>query len=124
MAIKRYFYSACQKCRERYLRSKSSKSKVLTFHQVNDNTSLWFDKTCSMTKKSFAALLSNLMVRGYRFGALSDLENKQQDGKRLFLTFDDAYVDVYTNCYPLLKKYNIPFYDIIYVIKLLINARI
>lgn len=82
------------------------------FHQIDDNSSNWDNASCSMTKKSFELLIEYLLSTNHKFCSLKDIENifdRKVESNEIYLTFDDAYVDVYNNCFEFLKKYEIPF---------------
>lgn len=103
----RYFYSVIQKLKESYLRIyPRSYGEVLMFHQVDNNKENWIDYNVSITCDSFKKLIKNLVENGNKFGSIDELGVKHN---KIYITFDDGFLDTYTNAYPVLKKYNIPF---------------
>lgn len=85
--------------------------RVFVFHQINDDKTCWKDVACSITADSFARFIYKLKESDAVFGNLDEAIQAKSldDNKRVYLTFDDAYSDVYYNCFPLLKENNIPF---------------
>jgi peptidoglycan/xylan/chitin deacetylase (PgdA/CDA1 family) len=64
----------------------------------------------SVTPRAFEEQLQYLRSTGYESVTLNDLalhltRGKFLPSKPVILTFDDGYVDAYTNAFPLLKKY-------------------
>jgi len=83
---------------------------VLTYHRVN-NTS--YDPSITVSVKNFEKQIEYLAKRR-RVVSLEDLITYIQNGigfpkGSVVITFDDGYRDNYTNAYPILKKYNMPF---------------
>ena len=66
------------------------------------------------TKKSGLRVSPNMFERhlkyfknnGWKFIKMSELQLYENDNKVVAITFDDGYLDNYTNAFPLLKKYN------------------
>lgn len=110
MKLFRYSCGIVQRIFEKYKRIKSSSETVLMFHQVNNDLIKWNDPFCSITEKSFCQLLEK--IQDCTFGTTTDLVKKQQlenEKTIIYITFDDAYDDVYYNCYPILREKEIPY---------------
>ena len=84
---------------------------ILAYHQVND-----FDKNqLTVTVEDFDAQMKFLVDSGYTFITPDDVVNAWDSDsdevklpeKPIIITFDDGYVDMYKNVYPILQKYNI-----------------
>lgn len=107
----RYPFSIYQKICEAFYRHGLSNGDILMFHQVSDNTKIWRDPECCITERAFLDLFSKLKKLPVSYGALPDLFSSVecQGEKRVFVSFDDAFEDVYTVAMPILMKYNIPF---------------
>jgi len=46
--------------------------------------------------------------KGYQFYTLRDLQRQPESHRKIAITFDDGYQDVYQNAFPILKEYQIP----------------
>ncbi len=80
------------------------KSPILTYHQVSDRFNL------SITRQrlhQFERGIRFLYELGYRTVGLEEVGNFCGDGgqRKIALTFDDAYEDVYLNAFPVLQKF-------------------
>jgi peptidoglycan/xylan/chitin deacetylase (PgdA/CDA1 family) len=76
---------------------------VLAYHQVGDR----FDWSITRQKTSqFERGVRFLLERGYRSIRLEELLGRKEDAdeKRIAITFDDAYEDVYRNAFPVLQQ--------------------
>jgi peptidoglycan/xylan/chitin deacetylase (PgdA/CDA1 family) len=83
---------------------------VLLYHHVADNTP--FATTTKI--EDFKAHLAYLSEHGFTVVDLVDATNAIQAGesvpeKSIAIVFDDAFLDIYTTAYPLLKSYDMPF---------------
>jgi len=99
------YYSGCA-----FLLSLISKKGViiLTYHRVNNDT-----EPFSVSLKNFEKQIEYLAHKK-RIISLEELITNIQKGIELpkgcvVITFDDGYKNNYTNAYPILKKYNMPF---------------
>lgn len=93
---------------------------ILQYHHVSDST----PKSTSITPEQFAVHLKYLQENNFNVVPLSQLIThikKQQalKDKTVAITFDDAYLDIFTHAKPLLDKYNYPY--TIYVNPSIIN---
>jgi peptidoglycan/xylan/chitin deacetylase (PgdA/CDA1 family) len=93
---------------------------ILQYHHVSDTT----PKSTSITPEQFAVHLKYLQENSFNVIPLSqlinDIKNQQPlKDKTVAITFDDAYIDIYTNAKPLLDEYNYPY--TIYVNPSIIN---
>jgi len=67
----------------------------------------------SVSPENFERQMKFLKERKYNVIGLNELvnliaHNKRIPGNTVIITFDDGYENLYTNAYPVLKKYNIP----------------
>ncbi len=81
----------------------------LLYHHFSDKT----PKSTSVSPKLFEQHLKYLKENNFQILPLSEvitkLKNKQKlADKCVFITIDDAYISIYNNAYPLIKKYNTP----------------
>lgn len=85
---------------------------VYMFHSVVDKEEDLYSKF-AITKKSFDIFLKSIIQNGMKSmdeKILFEAIDNPSDYKNHFIvTFDDIYDSVYTNAYPILKRYNIPF---------------
>ncbi|WP_425060043.1 hypothetical protein SCACP_06880 [Sporomusa carbonis] len=84
----------------------SSGIPVLNYHEVEDNV----NNPLALTVRDFDDQMAYLHARGYTTITPDQLLNYLNAGgklpdKSILITFDDGYVNNYTNAYPILKKY-------------------
>lgn len=101
----RYFYSGLQKLLELFLNMFPPAGEVLMFHQVDNRRENWLDENCCITCESFKLLIERLAAEGREFRGIGEIHR----GSGIYITFDDGFADTYTNAYPVLKEYKIPF---------------
>ncbi|MFA5215010.1 poly-beta-1,6-N-acetyl-D-glucosamine N-deacetylase PgaB [Sulfuricurvum sp.] len=85
---------------------------ILSYHEIADKSET-LDSTYAVTPSNFDRQIHWLMDNGYHFIGIDDILAYRKAGKPLptnavLITFDDGYESVYTNAYPILKKYRIP----------------
>lgn len=85
---------------------------ILSYHEIADKSQT-LDSTYAVTPSNFDQQMHWLMDNGYHFIGINDILKYRKSGKTLpdkavLITFDDGYRSVYTNAYPILKKYKIP----------------
>jgi biofilm PGA synthesis lipoprotein PgaB len=85
---------------------------VLSYHEIADKSET-LDSSYAVTPEHFEEQVHWLMKSGYRFISIDDIL-KYRKGKKplpekaVLMTFDDGYQSVYTNAFPVIKKYKIP----------------
>ena len=77
---------------------------VLMYHAVSDD--LWGFEELFVSPSDMEQQLAYLTENGYDPIFFEDLPNLENYDKPVILTFDDGYLDNYTQLYPLLEKYN------------------
>ncbi len=91
---------------------RTARVPILMYHYISDPPrgadAVRID--LSVRPQNFEAQLAYLQQQGYTSISLEDLYHYMKDGtplppKPIILTFDDGYVDAYTNALPLLLKY-------------------
>jgi len=83
---------------------------VLQYHHVDVGT----PPITSISPTNFAAHLQYLDDNSFNILPLNEIDEALKNGKELpgkviAITFDDAYVSIYTEAYPLLRLKNLPF---------------
>jgi peptidoglycan/xylan/chitin deacetylase (PgdA/CDA1 family) len=83
---------------------------ILQYHHISETT----PRSTSTTPEMFAAHLEHIHKQGYAIVPLENIVALLKDGKPLpdktaVITFDDGYESVYSQAFPLLKKYDYPF---------------
>lgn len=84
---------------------------ILMYHYINDEEPL--KSKLGVSPSSFEKQMRFLRRHNYNIITLEELVNliageNKIPRKTVAITFDDGYLDNYTNAYPVLKKYNIP----------------
>ncbi|MFK0569671.1 polysaccharide deacetylase family protein [Endozoicomonas sp.] len=97
-------------CLSSNLTQASSSAVILQYHHVSNDT----PKITSVTPETFREHMSYLAENKFNVIPLIDaveaLRNKQVlPEKTVTITFDDAYLSIYTNAFPILKEYGFPF---------------
>lgn len=84
---------------------------ILMYHYVNDEEPL--KSKLGISPKTFERQMRFLREHKYNILSLDELADliknkKKMPPKTVAITFDDGYLDNYTNVFPVLKKYRIP----------------
>ena len=92
----------------RFFTPSGNKLRVLEYHSISTDG---FEDQITISKEKFIRQLDYLKSEGYTTMWLSEIDDYQQKRKPLppktvVLTFDDGYVNNYTELFPLLKQYN------------------
>ena len=97
---------------------------VLCFHRVKIPSGSLLDRRVGVTKPSdLVEVIRFLRMAGYHFVGLETLVKMVEEGnfqRVAAVTFDDGFNDLFTNAFPILKQYNIPF--TCFLISSLINS--
>lgn len=83
---------------------------VLMYHRFNEPE----HPSTNISTQRFEEQMNFLAVEGFTVLPLSDLvlffeKKKNLPDKTVFITIDDAYKSIFTEAYPVLKKYGFPF---------------
>ncbi len=78
---------------------------ILLYHSVSDDPI--GIPILSVTTKDFDEQMSYLASNGYTTYFVDEMDACSQDKKPVIITFDDGYVDNFTNAYPVLEKYKL-----------------
>jgi len=81
---------------------------ILMYHRVNDNS----NKELAVSRRNFYWHMSYLYKKGFNIITMDEvcsmISGNTIKGKNIVITFDDGYLDYYTNAYPILKRYKFP----------------
>lgn len=66
-------------------------------------------RVTSINSSAFDGLLRYIQSLGYTLASLPEIVNGSTGAKRVAITFDDGFRSVYTNAFPILRKYRAPF---------------
>ena len=91
--------------------------EIWCLHRVVKERSVFpSNRELEITPEYLEHLLLDYRQRGYQFvnmdALVADIKRKSIDirkKKRVVVSFDDGFRDIYDNAFPILKKYNIPF---------------
>ena len=110
-AVKRAFYYACAGVshvtgaeRLRGLSSRPGTLRVLMYHKVNDQRGNSLSVPTSLFDEQMAYLQQHYRVVSVP-EVLSHLAGGDLPQRAVLLTFDDGYLDIFTNALPILKRY-------------------
>lgn len=101
--FKRLYYILAQRLYVWKNRRKKAQGRVLMFHRIDDSRDLY-----AISKDHFEKLIDELLKNHKIVDVKTLIEEK--DERNVVLTFDDVYVSVYENAYPILKERGLPFY--------------
>lgn len=114
LGISIYTYDRLTVNNEYLISEKNLEIPIFLYHHiVKEESEIQYDYM-QTTEKTFEEQIRGLENLGYHFISYQDLIDYNNGQKKLYkkscvLTFDDGYKDIYTNAYPILQKYNIPF---------------
>lgn len=79
--------------------------RILMYHSISDHCGSMPDEL-SVTPTSFERQLAALSKQDYEFFTVSELLARKNSGRpAVAITFDDGFLDNYTEAFPLIKKY-------------------
>jgi peptidoglycan/xylan/chitin deacetylase (PgdA/CDA1 family) len=78
---------------------------LLTYHHVGPRPQGVRLKGLYVSPKLFAQQMAELQAEGYETDAFGKIQSSQSHAKRVFLTFDDGFVDVFKNALPVLRQH-------------------
>lgn len=114
LGISIYTYDRLTVNNEYLISEKNLEIPIFLYHHiVKEESEIQYDYM-QTTGKTFEEQIRGLENLGYHFISYQDLIDYNNGQKKLYkkscvLTFDDGCKDIYTNAYPILQKYNIPF---------------
>jgi peptidoglycan/xylan/chitin deacetylase (PgdA/CDA1 family) len=78
---------------------------LLTYHHVGPRPRGVRLKGLYVSAKLFAQQIAELKAGGYETDAFGTIQSNQPHSKRVFLTFDDGFADVFENALPVLRQH-------------------
>ena len=114
LGISIYTYDRLTVNNEYLISEKNLEIPIFLYHHIlKEESEIQYDYM-QTTEKTFEKQIRGLENLGYHFISYQDLIDYNNGQKKLYkkscvLTFDDGCKDIYTNAYPILQKYNIPF---------------
>lgn len=85
---------------------------IITYHEIDDKIS--GDKACFVKSSEFSSEMEYLASKGYTTLTFDNIKDYHKFKNPIIITFDDGHRNVYTNAYPILKKYK--FKAVIFII--------
>jgi len=89
-----------------YPRKDMKKTRIMMYHMISDQLESTKKSGLRVSPYMFERHLKYFKDNGWKFIKMSELQLYENDNKVVAITFDDGYLDNYTNALPLLKKYN------------------
>ena len=89
-----------------YPRKDMKKTRIMMYHMISDQLESTKKSGLRVSPDMFERHLKYFKDNGWKFIKMSELQLYENDNKVVAITFDDGYLDNYTNALPLLKKYN------------------
>ena len=89
-----------------YPRKDMKKTRIMMYHMISDQLKESKKSGLRVSPDMFERHLKYFKDNGWKFIKMSELQLYKNDNKVVAITFDDGYLDNYTNALPLLKKYN------------------
>jgi len=87
---------------------------ILSFHRVlHPGRRMFGSQPLAVTPENFRRLVQTLIGWGYRFLSMSELADwldapQPKRGKFVCLTFDDGFIDTYTQALPVCREFGVP----------------
>ncbi len=85
---------------------------ILSYHEISEKSET-LDASYAVTPANFESQVQWFIKNGYHFINVDAILKYRKNGKPLpdkavLMTFDDGYASVYTNAFPIIKKYKVP----------------
>jgi peptidoglycan/xylan/chitin deacetylase (PgdA/CDA1 family) len=80
---------------------------LLTYHHVGPRPRGVRLKGLYVSAKLFGQQIAELKVEGYETNAFGTIQSSQPRAKRVFVTFDDGFADVFENALPVLRQHRL-----------------
>lgn len=89
-----------------------AKGEVWCLHRVVENRSIFpSNRELEITPDYLEQLIKSYRTKGYQFVKIDDICHSTPlfKKKKINISFDDGFVDIYSTAFPIFKKYDIPF---------------
>lgn len=106
--IKESLFLKFQRYSEKEINKKNDGRLVFMFHHVTDHKENWYDERYSMSLESFKNIIEWCKYNGYIIIPPQDIL-KSDGKKKVLLTFDDAFKEIYTEVFPYLQTKGYPY---------------
>ena len=83
-----------------------NETRIMMYHMISDQRANSKKSGLRVSPNMFEKHLEYFSNNGWTFIKMSEIEEYDNSEKVVAITFDDGYLDNYTQAYPLLKKYN------------------
>ena len=83
-----------------------NETRIMMYHMISDQRANSKKSGLRVSPNMFEKHLEYFSNNGWTFIKMSEIEEYDNCEKVVAITFDDGYLDNYTQAYPLLKKYN------------------
>ena len=89
-----------------YPKANLKKTRIMMYHMISEQAKNAKKSGLRVSPEMFEKQLKYFKENGWTFIKMSELKNYEDDNKVVAITFDDGYLDNYTQALPLLKKYD------------------
>ena len=89
-----------------YPKANMNRARIMMYHMISDQLPQEKKSGLRVSPEMFEKHLKYFKDSGWKFIKMSELKNHQNENKVVAITFDDGYLDNYSQALPLLKKYD------------------
>ena len=88
-----------------YPKANMKKTRIMMYHMISEQLTKGKKSGLRVSPEMFERQLKYFKENGWKFIKMSELKNHENENKVAAITFDDGYLDNYSQALPLLKKY-------------------
>ena len=88
-----------------YPKANMNKTRIMMYHMISRQQKKDKKSGLRVSPEMFERQLKYFKDNGWKFIKMSELQDYENENKVVAITFDDGYLDNYTQALPLLKKY-------------------
>ena len=88
-----------------YTKADMNKTRIMMYHMISRQQNKGKKSGLRVSPEMFERQLKYFKDNGWKFIKMSELQDYKNENKVVAITFDDGYLDNYTQALPLLKKY-------------------